>query len=270
MGSSKTGPKPLTEAVIAALFGIFFPATAFAHSSKQAFVLIMPTDAYIAIGITTVAITVILLGFLPHRSVENFFNIRASINVPCPRIKTVTSVGSTAVLGFLVYAGQFGSNDPLANPLPLFIWTAWWVLLLLLHVIFGNIWSWINPWTGLYILIRGNARKADLVRLPALIGHWPAGLVFFAFSVLLLADPSPEDPGRLSIIVSGYWLYTFIAMLIFGRDEWLKRGECFTILFSTIANLSTFKISNNRISFGPVGWRLVKAPARSVGLTVVI
>ena len=269
-GSSKTDRKPPTAAVIAALFGIFFPEAAFAHSSKQAFVLIMPTDAYIAIGITTVAITVILLGFLPHRSVENFFNIRARINVPGLRIKTVTSLGSTAVLGFLVYAGQFGSNDPLANPLPLFIWTVWWVLLLLLQAICGNIWSWINPWSGLYTLIRGNARKINLVQLPALIGHWPAGLAFFAFSVLLLADPSPEDPGRLSIIVAGYWLYTFIGMLIFGREEWLKRGECFTILFSTIANLSASRVSNNRISFGPIGWRLVKAPARSIGLTVVI
>ena len=269
-GSDKASYKPPRILVIAAIFGIFCPATAFAHSSKQAFVLIMPTDAYITIGISTVAITVVLLGFLPNRSVISFFDTRATINVPRIRFDVITSVSSAILLVFLIYAGQFGSNDPLSNPLPLFVWTVWWIFLLLLHAILGNIWLWINPWTGLYILIRGSAKKTGWVRLPAWVGYWPAGIVFFAFSILLLADPSPEDPERLSIIVSGYWLYTFVAMLIFGRKDWLERGECFTILFSTVANLSIFKVFNGRISLGPVGWKLVEAPARSIGLTAVI
>ena len=269
-GSDKTSRKPPSKLVAAVLVCIFFPETAFAHSSKQAFVLIMPTDLYIAIGISTVAITVVLLGFLSDRSIAEFFDMRASISVRPARIKVTTSLGSAILLVFLVYAGQFGSNDPLSNPLPLFVWTVWWAFLLLLHAVLGNFWSWINPWTGLYTLIRGNARTGGWVQLPAWVAYWPAGMVFFSFSILLLADPSPEDPERLSIFVAGYWFYTFLAMLIFGREDWLERGESFTILFSTVANLSMFKIFDGRMSFGPVGWRLVKAPARSIGFTVVI
>ena len=55
-------------------------------------------------------------------------------------------------------AGFVGSRDPLANPLPLFVWTVWWIGFTYLHAAFGNLWAHVNPWTGLYRLLTAVGR----------------------------------------------------------------------------------------------------------------
>ena len=44
---------------------MFFAGSASAHASEQGFVLLLPTDVYIAAGGATVALTVVLLAVLP-------------------------------------------------------------------------------------------------------------------------------------------------------------------------------------------------------------
>ena len=52
---------------------------------------------------------------------------------------TGASLLSLATILFLVGAGHLGSRDPLANPLPLFVWTVWWIGFTYLHALFGNL-----------------------------------------------------------------------------------------------------------------------------------
>ena len=60
---------------------------------------------------------------------------------------------SFAGFAVLIAAGLFGSRDPLSNPLPLVIWTLLWVGLALLQGVFGDLWSWLNPWYGPWRLV---------------------------------------------------------------------------------------------------------------------
>ena len=62
------------------------------------------------------------------------------------------SLLSLAAIVLLVTAGRIGSRDPLANPLPLFVWTIWWIGFTYLHAVLGNLWAHVNPWIGLYRL----------------------------------------------------------------------------------------------------------------------
>ncbi|TIT45925.1 MAG: hypothetical protein E5W64_18330, partial [Mesorhizobium sp.] len=104
---------------------------------------------------------------------------------------------------------------PLSNPLPLVVWTLLWAGLTLLHGVFGDLWSWLNPWYGPWRLLSRLTGRGDEVarQLPQWLGCWPAVILFLAFAWFELIDPAPDDPARLAFAAGFYWLVTFIAML---------------------------------------------------------
>src|SRR5690606_20783921 len=107
------------------------------------------------------------------------------------------SAASFLLLVVLIAAGYTGSRDPLANPLPPWLWTAWWVGLTFLHVVFGNLWAWLNPWRAPYRLLARAMPQPPLV-YPAWLGCWPAVILFAAFAWFELVHPSPQDPTLLA------------------------------------------------------------------------
>jgi hypothetical protein len=159
----------------------------------------------------------------------------------------------------------FGSRDPLTNPLPLAIWTVWWVGLTLLHALAGNLWAFLNPWIGPYRLLDrlagGRLTDAPRLRYPEWLGYWPAILLFFAFAWLELVHPAPDDPEKLALAVGVYWLIAFAGMLAFGYDVWTARAEPFSIFFRLVAGLSPLVVgrreSRREISFAPPGAALL-------------
>jgi hypothetical protein len=133
----------------------------------------------------------------------------------------------------------YGSRDPLANPLPLTIWTLWWVGFTLVTALLGNLWTYVNPWTGAYRLtMRLVGGREPPVRYPFWLGYWPAIVLFFGFAWFELIDLAPDDPERLAVAASAYWLFTFLGLLLFGEEAWLGRAEPFSVFFRFIAGLS--------------------------------
>ena len=76
------------------------------------------------------------------------------------------------------------------------------------------------------------------MRLPDRAGYWPAIVLFLAFAWFELVHTAPDDPHILALAVAGYWAFTLVMMLIFGMDDWARRGEPFTIFFSMISRLA--------------------------------
>ncbi|HUS53342.1 MAG TPA: hypothetical protein VMY41_04955 [Thermohalobaculum sp.] len=262
----------ITQAI--ALIGWTNPAQA--HASEQAFVLLLPTDFYTAIGVAAVAITAVALIFIPQSALHRLFSSwaipRAAISFPlsADALATTTSALAFMALLLLIAIGLFGSYDPLANPLPLFIWTLWWIGFVLLQAVLGDIWRYANPWTGPYRILLEHRNPTGFQSLSKRVAHWPAVVAFLLFALFMLADPAPEDPARLAKIVGAYWLYTFAGMALFGAEAWLGRCECFTILFRQFAMLSFIGRASGRLRVGVPGWQIPDAPARAISASFLV
>lgn len=249
------------------LTAIITASSANAHASKQGFVLLLPTDLYIQAGVGVVSLSVLILALLPAKTTSILFkNIKRPSLPEMVHLKTVTSLICFFFLLGLVVMGFIGPRDPLSNPLPLFIWTLWWIAFPVLQGLFGDLWQWVNPWSGLYRIINGQAKP--FLPLPVFIGTGPGIIIFLLFSIYALADPAPDDPARLASFVGGYWLFTFTAMVIFGDKVWLSRGECFTILLRHFASLSPF--SNARLGLAGFAILTPARPAVSTAIFVLL
>ncbi len=240
------------------------PGRAQAHASEQAFVLLLPTEIYIASGVATVAATVLLLAVLPARWISRLFGPH-HLALPNLRVlRPVTSTLAALLLAALFVAGLVGPTSPTENPLPLFVWTVFWIALVTLQALLGNLWSWLNPWTGPLALIRTVTGMQPLARLPAAL--YPAiGIAsFLAFAALLLVDPAPADPPRLARIVALYWLLTLLAAVIFG-PRWLRRAEGLTMMLTVYSRLGL--ITRRRAGFN--GWQIVGRRALPLGPAIL-
>lgn len=255
------------------LIALALPSLAQAHASEGGFVLLLPTDVYIFSGAASVALTVLLLALLPERVLSPMFS-----SVPMSRtrgsfVPLITSTLVCLFLFWLVHVGKTGPRDPLANPLPLTIWSLWWIAFVFLQGMFGNLWRWINPWTGPVALARKILGIKPFLSLPSRLGHSPAVLIFLLFVAVLLADPAPADPARLAGYVGGYWLFSFLAILAFG-PRWLHRGEGFTVFLRLYARLGVFGRIGGRLRLGLNGWQVLRmrkaAPWLAVFMLVIL
>ena len=257
-------PRQIKSAVIAALVLTAPAGPARAHASDQGLVLLLPTDIYIGAGAAAVALTVLLVAVLPERVSERLF---ASLPL-LPRWRTalplVSSGLAALILLWLLQAGLTGSRDPLSNPLPLSFWTLWWIGVVSVQGLIGDIWRWINPWTGPLALLRGLGLR-PMLHLPAWLGHWPALLTFLGFCGFLMADPAPSDPARLARMVGGYWLATLFAAALFG-PHWLLRGEGLSVLMRNYAHTALLGRRGTRLGLGLWGWQVLRRPAPPLAL----
>ncbi|WP_417726738.1 hypothetical protein [Roseovarius sp.] len=251
------------------LSGVFLALTSgllWAHAGEQGFVLLLPTAAYITAGGVTVAITVALLAVLPGGLTEALFRPFSLGRIRIWfRVRHAISLSVTLALGWLVWRGLVGPGDPGVNPLPLAIWVVFWIGLVTVQGLIGDVWRWINPWVGVAVLLRSFTGMRPPLRYPRALGHWPSVLGFLAFSGFLMADPAPTDPGRLAVVVGFYWYAMLVGVALFG-PVWLIRGEAITVLMRTYRRVSFIGISKGCISIGGPGWQVLRAPKAGLGL----
>ncbi len=216
---------------------------AFAHASDRGHVLLLPTHYYLFGGMLAVALSFLVLVFLPP---EGPLRLSAR-RFPIARIRfdgrELVSGLSALFLAGLIYAGFAGSRDPLSNPLPLTVWTLLWVGLTLFQGVAGNVWAWLNPWYGPWrLLLRLGVPPRGFLRLPRATGMMPAVFLLFAFAWFELVYPAPDDPARLAVAVLTYWCFGLLGTIIFGYNAWSRRVEFLTIFFTMISRLSFFSL----------------------------
>ena len=242
------------------LIGTFVPASAFAHVSERALILLLPTEFYIPAGIAVLILTILIAYLTPVSFITSLFltykfkvNIHNYISVKAIEdLKILISCISLIFLITLIIFGYIGSRDPLANPLSLFIWSVWFMVMPVIQIIFGNVWAFLNPWYGFGRLFFKNNILFKLDQNYSLVF---SSVGFLIFSLFMLVDIAPDDPDRLANIVTIYLLVNFIFMKIFGVD-WLKNGECFTSFYRLLSKLSWIWIKEGKIYVGFFGSQL--------------
>lgn len=177
-------------------------------------------------------------------------------------INPVTEVLAGAVGVFLllliVYAGLQGTAAPDRNFAVPFVFVTFWLGLVLLSVLFGDVFRAFNPWRAIARLvaavfrgIAGQPAPAPL-RYPDWLGRWPSVLVIFAFVWFELfwgfgtagTGLSPHDTAIAALV---YSVYVFVGMSLFGIDTWLDRGEGFSVYFGMFARLSPLEVREGRL-----------------------
>ncbi len=248
--------------------------SALAHVSEQGFVLLLPTQVYTAAGIAVVVATLVALATLPQRAALVLFRAkRWRSMLTGRRFSILISLFATAVLLALIALGWFGPRDPLKNLLPLTIWTLWWIGIVSLQGVFGNVWHWLNPWHGIAFFLSGdNSNVATPTRVSdEHTQAWPALILFVGFYALMLADIAPDDPARLASIVGGYFIVSLIGIKFFGAYRWFQEFDFTALVFRLygyLAPLSQSSKQTDQSGFGLPGWALLESPKPSLSVSI--
>ncbi len=251
----------------------FIPTPALAHASDRGHVLLLPTGHYLIGGAIAVAASFLVLLAVSPSVLARLSSARLPLFSASEKLRLPLSLLSFLVLAVLVAAGFLGSRDPLSNPLPLVVWTLLWVGLTLLQGLFGNLWSWINPWYGPWRVasaMLGLSAERPPVRLPEWLSMWPAVLLLLAFAWFELIYPAPDDPERLARAVGLYWLFSFVAMLVFGYRDWSERGEFLTVFFGVVSRFGMIDKAGGRLAACLPGAKLAHTAALPLSGTLFV
>jgi hypothetical protein len=248
--------------VLAALALLAAALPAAAHVSERALVLLLPTGVWVPAGAAAVAASALILALAPPDWARRATGaLRPGLPAPQAAGPTLSLLSAAALLA-LVAAGWLGTRDPLENPLPLVVWTGFYIAFPLLQLLLGDLWAWLNPWTGPHALL-SRGRPAPF-RLPPRLGQWPAVVVWLLISGFALADPAPADPARLAGFALGYWAAILAATLLFGRGA-LHRVEGFTAWLSLFSAVAPPRAEDGRLTLRAPGARLARAGAPLAG-----
>jgi hypothetical protein len=228
---------------LAVLLLIGAAGPALAHASGRGFVMLLPTNYVIWGGALAVLVSFIAVSLLPHRPPAKQL-VERPAGAPS-RLAVAVSLMSAFAIGLIIVSGLRGPNDPAENLLPLGVWTLWWVVIVLLHPLFGNLWGVLNPFTGLHaVLMRG---RAPPLAYPAWLSYWPAVVIFFAFAWFQLVYPAPEDRDVLAQVLIFYLGFTLLAVLLFGAGSWLRRGDPFGVFLYQLGSAAPLSSKGLRL-----------------------
>jgi hypothetical protein len=144
----------------------------------------------------------------------------------------------------------------------LFLWVYGWVGLALLSALVGPAWHWLDPFTTLHdigaaIFRRLGVQGWAMAEIPPALRRWPAvvGLLFFVWLELVGNGGGPRS---LFIVLVGYTAFTLAMMAQFGRDEWRRDGETFSVWFGVLGRLAPFALVGD-----PAEGRVARRPFAS-------
>ncbi|MEA2332110.1 MAG: hypothetical protein QOH58_2248 [Thermoleophilaceae bacterium] len=183
-----------------------------------------------------------------------------------------------ALLAVVVYTGLRGTQSPAANFAPTFVFVIFWLGLVPLSVLFGDVFRAFNPWRAIGRAVGWVAGKAARSGLPAplaypeRLGHWPAAAGLFAFVALELVRSNGDKPETVAIAALVYSALTFIAMALYGVETWIARGEAFSVYFNLFSRIAPFETRGRVVGLRRplAGLAALKAGAGTVPLLAVM
>jgi hypothetical protein len=165
-------------------------------------------------------------------------------------LRVAVGLASVAMLGIVLWASAFGEDSVAVNLAPTFVWVIFWVGLVPVVVVFGNLWALLSPWRAAADAVAWIWQKLGRDWQPAAVyperlGRWPAAALLLVFAALELAYPRSAEPRTLALAIVIYSWITWAGMLLFGRRTWLENGEAFNVYFGLLALLSPFAVRDD-------------------------
>jgi hypothetical protein len=162
-------------------------------------------------------------------------------------LRIVLGLVSVGLLGVVLWAGAFGEDSVAVNIAPTFVYVLFWLGLVPVVVLLGNVWSVLSPWKAAADGFAWVWRRLGLTWTPPFaypdrLGVWPAAVLLVAFTTLELAYPDASSPRTVGLAVAAYTWITWLGMAACGREEWHARGEAFSVYFGLLSRLSPFAV----------------------------
>jgi hypothetical protein len=173
-----------------------------------------------------------------------------------PATEFFAGLVGVGLLVLTVYAGLEGVQSPQANFTPTFIYVIFWVGLVPLSLLFGDVFRALNPWRAIaraagWLTSRFAGPLPTPFRYPEWLGRWPAALGLFGFAWMELSYTNGSDPSALAIATLVYTAITMIAIACFGTEAWISRGEAFSVYFNLFSRISAVEVREGRLGLRP-------------------
>ncbi len=231
------------------LAALVLPGTAAAHGLGGITDLPVPGWLFLVGGATVLVVSFVALGALwtkPKLEVGAGRPLPEGLQrfMLSPYLRVVVSGLSFALFGVVWTAAAFGSERASLNLAPTFIYIVFWVGMVVVSIVLGNVWSVLDPWRAVADAVAWCAHKAGWSRearpYPEALGVWPAVLLLFSFVALELVYSDRSEPRMLALAITIYSLATWTGMAIFGRKQWRENGDGFAVYFGFISRVALF------------------------------
>jgi hypothetical protein len=169
-------------------------------------------------------------------------------------LEVICGAIGVALLVLVLIAGFAGVNSPVDNFTPTFVYVIFWVGLVLVSVLFGNVFRAFNPWLAIGRAVGWIARGGRLegaLPYPDWLGRWPAAAGLIAFTWLELVAAGGATPRHVATAALLYTSVTFLGMGLFGVETWSRRGEAFSVYFELFSRMSVFERRGGEIFLRP-------------------
>ncbi len=209
-------------------------------------------------GAAVLVLSFAALGALWRTPILERERLRPLFRVPASALRVLLGALGLALFVVVFAAALVGERSVGTNLAPTFIWVIFWLGLVPLTILLGNVWAWLNPWRAAADLVAWCWDRARLeweppFTYPERLGRWPAAFLLFCFAAMELAYTDPSDPRMLALAVAIYSWITWVGMAAFGRELWLRNGEAFTVYFGLLSRLSILTLRERRLALrGPL------------------
>jgi hypothetical protein len=234
---------------LVALLALVAPGSAAAHGLGGIRDLPVPGWLFLVGGATVLVVSFVALGALWKTP-----KLDENAGRPLPDglqrfllsawTRRVVQALSLALFAVLWSAAAFGSDRASENLTPTFVYVEFWVGMVVVCIVLGNVWSVLSPWRAAGDLAAWVGHRLGWSRpprpYPERLGIWPAVLLFTAFPVLELVWKDPADPRVLAEAILLYSVGTWAGMLVYGRKAWLDNGDGFAVYFGFLSRASLF------------------------------
>jgi hypothetical protein len=260
----KLGMAAAATVAVAAAAALLYPLPAEAHALVGKQDLPIPEWLF-AWGASLVLIVSFIALTLAWRSV--YFESDPWRPVPPWLSRAVVNRGTDVaagaigafLLGVVVWSGLAGTEAPDQNFSVTFVFVTFWLGLVVVSVLLGDLFRAFNPWraiarafAGVFQVVSHQQAPSPLA-YPERLGRWPAvaGLLAFLWLELVYAQPgfgsAGLTPRTLAIAVLVYTTITLVGMALYGIETWLDRGEAFSAYFGMFSTLAPFEVREGRL-----------------------
>ncbi len=246
------------------LYSLFFtPAPIYAHGFGQRIDLPVPFGWILLAASFAVLISFILLAIFSREAGKDPEELSKNVisTQKLSGLSLILKVLFTALFILTLISAFFGNENPVYNFAPIFVWITWTVGLTFVSALAGNAWSILNPWKNLLELFW---KGKSIITYPSSWQSWPAVLFLFGFLWFENISSAAAVPKTLGIILLFYSVITFLGMIIFGFEDWIKNGEFFSNIYYFLGRFAPLYAKDGQLKLRKYGVGLLGREGLSV------